>query len=105
MENWKTAPWQPCFQTNRNYFSNLVETSRKNVMTKFHEDWTIKLIFKLDVDIIGTKLWTNFYEDQTVNVAYRVLTRRNVGNPSRMMENGQKLLCSSDQLKEIFDIE
>ncbi|KAH3727134.1 hypothetical protein DPMN_053059 [Dreissena polymorpha] len=65
-----------------------------NLLTKFHEDWTINvaprekcpplgshifqptgIIFELVQDIIGMNLLTKFHEDQTINEASRVLTR------------------------------
>ncbi|KAH3783373.1 hypothetical protein DPMN_161310 [Dreissena polymorpha] len=65
-----------------------------NLLTKFHEDWTINvasrvknspplgshdfqanmIIFELIQDIIKTNLLTIFHEDWTINVASRVLT-------------------------------
>ncbi|KAH3754044.1 hypothetical protein DPMN_188702 [Dreissena polymorpha] len=75
-----------------------------NLLTKFHENWTISLtkaiymyshirknalppvghvfkvteiIFKLIQDIIGTNLLIKFHEDRKINVASRVLTRKN----------------------------
>ncbi|KAH3735882.1 hypothetical protein DPMN_042442 [Dreissena polymorpha] len=108
-------PWQPCFSTNwhnfelvqdiiginllnkvltRFYYSHtyIIET---NLLTKFHEDWTInvasrekypapgghvfkatKSIFELIQDIMGTYLLTKFHDDQKINVTSRVLTRK-----------------------------
>ncbi|KAH3778021.1 hypothetical protein DPMN_179474 [Dreissena polymorpha] len=70
---------------------DIIET---NLLTKFHEDWTInvasrdkcpapggnvfkatKTIFELIQDIIGTNLLTKFHDDRKKNVASRVLTR------------------------------
>ncbi|KAH3826856.1 hypothetical protein DPMN_128769 [Dreissena polymorpha] len=65
--------------------------SRTNLLTKFHEDWTInekcptagghvfqatKTIFKLIQDIIGKNLLTKFHDDRKINVTSRVLTRK-----------------------------
>ncbi|KAH3859180.1 hypothetical protein DPMN_101896 [Dreissena polymorpha] len=67
-----------------------------NLLTRFHEDWTINVasrvknapplgshvfqanltIFKLIQDIIETNLLAKFHEDWTINVASRVLTRQ-----------------------------
>ncbi|KAH3781507.1 hypothetical protein DPMN_159337 [Dreissena polymorpha] len=81
--------------------------NRTNVLTKFHEDLVINVasrvftrqnlklprplgghvfpptgpIFKLIQDIIGTNLLTKFHEDRKINVASRVLTRKNVPPP------------------------
>ncbi|KAH3861045.1 hypothetical protein DPMN_023972 [Dreissena polymorpha] len=75
-----------------------------NLLTKFHEDWTINVasrvltrknapppgghvftatetIFELIQDIIGTNLLTKFHEDRKINVASRVLTRKNAPLP------------------------
>ncbi|KAH3771633.1 hypothetical protein DPMN_172959, partial [Dreissena polymorpha] len=72
----------------------------KNLLTKFHEDWTInvascekypdpggrvykatKIIFELIQDIIRTNLLTNFHDDRKINVTSRVLTRKNAPPP------------------------
>ncbi|KAH3718781.1 hypothetical protein DPMN_061588 [Dreissena polymorpha] len=72
-----------------------------NLLTKFHEDWTIHVasrvknapplgshvfqakitIFKLIQDIIGTNLLSKFHGDRKINVASRVLTRENAPPP------------------------
>ncbi|KAH3853341.1 hypothetical protein DPMN_095863 [Dreissena polymorpha] len=64
-----------------------------NLLTKFHEDWTINVasrvhvfqakvtIFKLIQDIIGINLLAKFHEDRKINVASRVLTRKNAPAP------------------------
>ncbi|KAH3699666.1 hypothetical protein DPMN_074626 [Dreissena polymorpha] len=49
-------------------FSNSPKISLKNVLTKFHEDWTINVTFR-------------FHDDQRINVASRVLTRKNAPPP------------------------
>ncbi|KAH3817202.1 hypothetical protein DPMN_118732 [Dreissena polymorpha] len=80
---------------------------RTNVLTKFHEDWSINLnylvlrshvfqrirtlfkrrdIIKIniltnlehDADIIGTNFLTKFHGDKGINIAYRVMTMKNV---------------------------
>ncbi|KAH3707146.1 hypothetical protein DPMN_066543 [Dreissena polymorpha] len=72
-----------------------------NLVTKFHDDWTINvasrlksapplgshvfqakngnkcIIFEFGQNIIGINLLTKFHEDPTINVASRVLTRLN----------------------------
>ncbi|KAH3729742.1 hypothetical protein DPMN_055720 [Dreissena polymorpha] len=84
------APWRPCFSTNRHHFQatgaifELVQDIiRTNLLTKFHDDWTINMasrlgghvfpptgtIFEVIQDIIG--LVTKFHDDQTINVASR----------------------------------
>ncbi|KAH3787961.1 hypothetical protein DPMN_166088 [Dreissena polymorpha] len=84
-----------------------------NLLTKFHEDWTINVasrvltrfyyshirknapplcrhvfqakvtIFELIQDISGTNLLSKFHEDWKINVASRVLTRKNAPPPGR----------------------
>ncbi|KAH3832145.1 hypothetical protein DPMN_105422 [Dreissena polymorpha] len=70
------------------------------LLTKFHADWTINVasrekcpapwqpcfqakvtIFELIQDIIGTNLLRKFHEDRKINVASRVLTRKNAPPP------------------------
>ncbi|KAH3876972.1 hypothetical protein DPMN_000825 [Dreissena polymorpha] len=62
----------------------------KNLLTKFHEDWTITVasrvltrknalssagtIYRLVQDIIGKNLLTKFHDDRTINVVSRVFT-------------------------------
>ncbi|KAH3798895.1 hypothetical protein DPMN_152498 [Dreissena polymorpha] len=90
-----TAPWKPFFQTNIIIFELIQDTIEANLLTKFHEDWTInvaarekcpapgshvfkatKTIFELIQDIIGTNLLTKFHDDRKINVTSRVLTRK-----------------------------
>ncbi|KAH3704885.1 hypothetical protein DPMN_079946 [Dreissena polymorpha] len=72
-----------------------------NLLTKFHEDWTINVasrvknapplgshvfqakvtIFELIQDIIGKNLLSTFHEYRKINVASRVLTRKNAPPP------------------------
>ncbi|KAH3715406.1 hypothetical protein DPMN_058115 [Dreissena polymorpha] len=74
---------------------------RTNVLTKFHEDWTVNLtstvttapppgghvflptgtIFELVKDFIGTHVPTKFHDDWTKNVTSRVLTRKTATPP------------------------
>ncbi|KAH3815248.1 hypothetical protein DPMN_143770 [Dreissena polymorpha] len=99
----KIAPplWWPCFSTNRHIIGI-------NLLTEFHEDRTINVasrvknapslgghviqanghviqanvtIFELIQDIIKTNLLTIFHQDWTINVASRVLTRKNAPTP------------------------
>ncbi|KAH3841163.1 hypothetical protein DPMN_114621 [Dreissena polymorpha] len=61
-------PRRSCFSTDRNYFKKLIQD-------------TIKTIFELVKDIIDTNLLTKFHEDQTINVNFKVLTRKHVSTP------------------------
>ncbi|KAH3799471.1 hypothetical protein DPMN_153079, partial [Dreissena polymorpha] len=81
-----------------------------NLQTKFHEDRTIshikknappagghvfkatKTIFLLIQHIIGTNLLTMFHKDRKINVASRVLTRKNAPPPWRPYIIGMNLL-------------
>ncbi|KAH3866207.1 hypothetical protein DPMN_029265 [Dreissena polymorpha] len=82
------------FQQTEYIFVHIQNIIKTNILTKFHEDWKkqkIKnapppgshvfqqtgTIFQLAQDIIGTILLTRFHENQTINVASRVLTRKN----------------------------
>ncbi|KAH3877033.1 hypothetical protein DPMN_000887 [Dreissena polymorpha] len=56
---------------------NIIET---NLLTKFHEDWTINVASRAQ-NIIGTNLLTKFHEDRKINVASRKLTRKNAPPP------------------------
>ncbi|KAH3815892.1 hypothetical protein DPMN_144428 [Dreissena polymorpha] len=81
-----TRPWRP-------YIIGM------NLLTMFHEDWTINVasklknapplgshvfqakIFELLQDINGTNLLSKFHEDRKINVASRVLTKKNAPPP------------------------
>ncbi|KAH3822348.1 hypothetical protein DPMN_124125 [Dreissena polymorpha] len=99
------APWRPCFPANETIFELIQYIIKTNLLTIFHQDWTINvasrvltrfyyshirknapppggnvfqptgIIFELVQDIIGMNLLTKFHEDWTINVASRVLTR------------------------------
>ncbi|KAH3834454.1 hypothetical protein DPMN_107780 [Dreissena polymorpha] len=97
------------FQANVTIFKLIQDIIETNLLTKFHEDWTINVasrlltrqmltthngqrttdkrrsqrltISTLCSDIIGTNLLTKFHEDQKINVASRVLTRKNAPPP------------------------
>ncbi|KAH3786236.1 hypothetical protein DPMN_164342 [Dreissena polymorpha] len=92
------------FQVNVTIFELIQDINKTNLLTIFHEDWTLnvasrvltrkntpphgghvfketKTIFELIQDIIGTNLLTKIHEDRKINVASRVLTRKNVPPP------------------------
>ncbi|KAH3774528.1 hypothetical protein DPMN_175910 [Dreissena polymorpha] len=89
------------FQSNVTIFELIQNINKTNLLTKFHEDWTINVasrvknaqplgshvfqakvtIFELIQDIIGTNLLSKFHEDRKINVASRVLTRKNAPPP------------------------
>ncbi|KAH3793314.1 hypothetical protein DPMN_146821 [Dreissena polymorpha] len=87
-------PWKQCFQANIIIFKLIPDTIETNLLTKFHEDWTIngllestKTIFELIQDIIGTNLQTKFYDDRKIIVTSRVLTRKNAPTPGSHVFN------------------
>ncbi|KAH3888383.1 hypothetical protein DPMN_012416 [Dreissena polymorpha] len=84
------------FQANVTIFELIQDIIETNLLTKFHEDWTINVasrvftshVFQANVtffvliqDIIQTNLLTKFHEDWTINVASRVLTRKSAPPP------------------------
>ncbi|KAH3728005.1 hypothetical protein DPMN_053951 [Dreissena polymorpha] len=72
----------------------------KNVLTKFHEDWTIKKTFRVLIRfyyyIIGTSLWTKFHEDRTINVASIVLTMQMLPPHNAQWTKGDHIVLRSD---------
>ncbi|KAH3852498.1 hypothetical protein DPMN_095008 [Dreissena polymorpha] len=86
-----------------------------NLLTKFHEDWTINVasrvrnapplgshdfqakvtIFELIQYISGTNLLTKFHEDRKINVASRVLTRKNAPPPGGHFYDDQTITVAS----------
>ncbi|KAH3838547.1 hypothetical protein DPMN_111955 [Dreissena polymorpha] len=100
------APWRPCFsskhkspdQLNQDWTINVASRvlTRKNAPFPgghFHEDWTINVASKVkkcpapwqpcfsSKDISGTNLLSKFHKDRKINVAGRVLTRKNAPPP------------------------
>ncbi|KAH3816639.1 hypothetical protein DPMN_118157 [Dreissena polymorpha] len=72
------------FQANVTIFELIQDNIKTNLLTKFHEDRTIKEAYIVltrknapPPDIIGTNLLTKFHENWKINVASRVLTRKN----------------------------
>ncbi|KAH3889064.1 hypothetical protein DPMN_013112 [Dreissena polymorpha] len=84
------------FQANIVIFKLIQDMIETNLLTKFHEDWTInvasrkkcpasgghvfeatKTIFKLIQDIIRTNLLIKLHDDRKINVTSRVFTRKN----------------------------
>ncbi|KAH3803185.1 hypothetical protein DPMN_156886 [Dreissena polymorpha] len=94
------------FQATGTIFKLVQNINRKKLLTKFHDDrLTIAIygkmprplgghvfqpngtIFELIQDIIGTNYLTKCHEDQTINVASRVLTRKNAPPPDIIRKN------------------
>ncbi|KAH3855552.1 hypothetical protein DPMN_098120 [Dreissena polymorpha] len=72
------------FQANIIIFKPIQDINETNILTKFHEDWTINVAsrvfttknappFGSHVFQANTKLLTKFHEEWTINVASRVL--------------------------------
>ncbi|KAH3892186.1 hypothetical protein DPMN_016299 [Dreissena polymorpha] len=88
-----SPPGGHVFLQTRTIFKHIQDIIRTNGLTKFHDDWTINVIFRVKnaphsgshvfsrnwnhfellQDIIGKNLLNKFHEDQTINVASRVL--------------------------------
>ncbi|KAH3749357.1 hypothetical protein DPMN_183854 [Dreissena polymorpha] len=105
------------FQPTGIIFELVQDVIGMNFLTKFHENWTINVasrvltrfyyshirknapplgshvfqanvtIFELIQDIIGTNLLSKFHEDRKINVASRVLTRKNAPPLAAMFFN------------------
>ncbi|KAH3877165.1 hypothetical protein DPMN_001022 [Dreissena polymorpha] len=69
-------------------FCAVQEIIRKHILTKFHKERTINVIFQVltrfyysNLKINKTNLLTKFHDNRTINVASRVLTRKNASPP------------------------
>ncbi|KAH3852966.1 hypothetical protein DPMN_095487 [Dreissena polymorpha] len=78
------------FQPTRTIFELVQDIIRINLLTKKndpppcgHVFQAIGTIYELVQDIIGTNLLTMFHDDRTINVASRVLSRKNATPPWR----------------------
>ncbi|KAH3883091.1 hypothetical protein DPMN_007041 [Dreissena polymorpha] len=105
-DKWKNAPplCSHVFQAHVTIFELIQDIIETNLLTKFHEDWTINVasrvftgkhaphlgshvfqanvtILELIKDIIETNLPIKFHEDWTINVASRVLTSKTAPPP------------------------
>ncbi|KAH3809251.1 hypothetical protein DPMN_137612 [Dreissena polymorpha] len=74
------------FQANVTIFELIQDIIETNLLTK-HEDWTIHVASRVKYPapwwpyIIGKNLLTKLHEDRKINVAFRVLTRKNAPPP------------------------
>ncbi|KAH3702535.1 hypothetical protein DPMN_077559 [Dreissena polymorpha] len=87
------------FQATGTDFELVLKITGTNLLTKFHDDRKMPrplggnvfpptgTIFKLIPDIIGTNHLTKFHDDRTINVASRVLTRKNSPPPDIIRTN------------------
>ncbi|KAH3781819.1 hypothetical protein DPMN_159726 [Dreissena polymorpha] len=78
------------FQPTGTIFQLLHDSIGTNLVTKFHEDWTINVATRYHIRKnayprlpygIRTNLQAKFHEDWTINMASRVLTRENALSP------------------------
>ncbi|KAH3848976.1 hypothetical protein DPMN_091361 [Dreissena polymorpha] len=80
------------FQANIIIFKLIQDIIETNLLTKFHDDWTInvasRVLTRKNATPVGghvfqanTNLLTIFHQDWTINVASRVLTRKNAPPP------------------------
>ncbi|KAH3852607.1 hypothetical protein DPMN_095120 [Dreissena polymorpha] len=60
------------------------------------------IIFELVRDIIGTHCLTKFHEDWTINVASRVLKRKNAPPPDWTINVASRLMPSASGVQERF---
>ncbi|KAH3775573.1 hypothetical protein DPMN_176978 [Dreissena polymorpha] len=87
------APLDHVFQPKGIIYELVQDIFGMNLLTKFHEDWTINVAsgvksapplgshaFQAKISI-GTNLLTKFHKDWKINVASRVLTRKNSSPP------------------------
>ncbi|KAH3781601.1 hypothetical protein DPMN_159500 [Dreissena polymorpha] len=71
------------FYQNLTIFELVQDINRMNLLTDGHVFQATGTIFKLVKDIIWTNLLTKFHDDRTLNMASRVLTRKNAPPPWR----------------------
>ncbi|KAH3825620.1 hypothetical protein DPMN_127501 [Dreissena polymorpha] len=86
----KNAPPPNVFQQTRTIFIHIQDIILTNILTKKnalptggHVFQATGTIFELVQNIIGTNLLTKFHDDLTINMASRVLTRKNATPPWR----------------------
>ncbi|KAH3840832.1 hypothetical protein DPMN_114288 [Dreissena polymorpha] len=110
----------PVFQPTGTIFELVQDIIRPNVLTKFHEDWTINLtstvktalppsghvflptgtIFELVKDFIGTHVPTKFHDDWTKNVTSRVLTRKTATPPGTQFHEDWTINVNVDAARQ-----
>ncbi|KAH3787068.1 hypothetical protein DPMN_165187 [Dreissena polymorpha] len=115
-----TPPGSHVFQPTGTIFELVQDIIRTNVLTKFHEDWTINLtstvktapppgghvflptgtIFELVKDFIGTHVPTKFHDDWTKNVTSRVLTRKTATPPGTQFHEDWTINVNVDAARQ-----
>ncbi|KAH3798084.1 hypothetical protein DPMN_151674 [Dreissena polymorpha] len=88
----RRPPGNHVFQATGTIFELVQNIIGTNLLTRFHDDWTIHMAFRVLTMknapppwrpyIIGTNLVTKFHGDRKINVASRVLIRKNATPPS-----------------------
>ncbi|KAH3835343.1 hypothetical protein DPMN_108694 [Dreissena polymorpha] len=63
------------FQQTGNIFILIKDIIKSNILTKFHDDWTINVTFRMLTSHVFQQTGTKFHDDRTINMASRVLTR------------------------------
>ncbi|KAH3874291.1 hypothetical protein DPMN_037533 [Dreissena polymorpha] len=76
------------FQANIIVFELIQDIIETNLLTKFHEDWTINVASRVlrrenapPLISFGTNLLTKFHDDRKINVTSIVLTKKNAPPP------------------------
>ncbi|KAH3727031.1 hypothetical protein DPMN_052956 [Dreissena polymorpha] len=69
------------FQANVIIFELIQDINKTNLLTKFHEDWTINVPSRVLTRKNAPPPGGHFHEDRKINVASRVLTRKNAPPP------------------------
>ncbi|KAH3830625.1 hypothetical protein DPMN_103870 [Dreissena polymorpha] len=87
----------PYFSIKVTIFELIQNINKTNLMTKFgsHVFQAKVTICELIHDIIGKNLLSKFHEDRKINVALRVLTRKNAPPPGRHFHEDQTINVAS----------
>ncbi|KAH3820942.1 hypothetical protein DPMN_122694 [Dreissena polymorpha] len=98
-------PWGHVLQQTRTIFELIQDIIRTNEKFPFPGSQVFQpngTIFKLVQNIIGTNILTMFHDDWTINVASRVLTNQTINVASRVLtrqmlttDNGQKAITKA----------
>ncbi|KAH3696146.1 hypothetical protein DPMN_083609 [Dreissena polymorpha] len=78
------------FQANIIIFEFIEDIIETNLLTKFHEDWTINVASRV---LTRKNALPLFHEDQIINVASRVLTRKNSPPPGGHVFQPTGIIC------------
>ncbi|KAH3775646.1 hypothetical protein DPMN_177052 [Dreissena polymorpha] len=108
------APLDHVFQPKGIIYELVQNIFVMNLLTKFHEDWTINVAsgvksapplgshaFQAKISI-GTNLLTKFHKDWKINVASRVLTRKNASPPDWTINVASRVKTAPPLDRHIF---